>query len=99
MGEGALHKVTLFLVCKASKLAAGWTRDCEPSELKTIMKRVLYKVTKSARLSEQPGGACGRTCWEAWPGSRPVDAKWDAMYTFTGLGKDQGKHEDVEKGQ
>lgn len=32
-------------------------------------------------------------------GADPVDAKWDAMYTFTGLGKDQGKHEDVEKGQ
>lgn len=28
---------------------------------------------------------------------RHVDTKWDTMYTFTGLEKDQGKREDVEK--
>lgn len=35
----------------------GWLRGSEPSKLKTTVKRVLYKVTKSARLSEQSGGS------------------------------------------
>lgn len=71
------------------------------------MQTVLYKVTKSARLSEQRGGRAspsGSTSGRPGLGAhwawrwRHADTKRDTMYTFTGLGKDQGRREDVEMG-
>jgi len=107
VGEGALHSYP-FLVCKASKLAAGCTeglRGSEPSKLKTTVKRVLYKVTKSARLSEQSGASPrGSTCGEAWPGSTPavVGARGHQVGRYVHIYRaweGPGEREDVEKGQ